>query len=95
MGHSVTHMEETILCVTLRRIYESNGTHLDLPRTDLFVQCKKVGVFLVKMRGSFRVLHSICVDTREHSGWVYYSSKPYAMGLTAEALHLCVGDNLL
>lgn len=45
------------------------------------------------MRGSGRLLHSGCVDTREQPGWIYDSSEPYDLILSAEPLHLCVGDN--
>lgn len=36
IGHFVTHVEETIPGVTVRREYESNGAHFARPRTDFF-----------------------------------------------------------
>lgn len=78
--------------VTVRRLYQSNGENVEFPRTGSFVRLQKMGVLMVKMRGSGSFLHAICIETGEEPGWIYDSSEPYAIKLTAESLRLFVVD---
>lgn len=78
--------------VSLVHVILPNGDRFGDPRSQIFTDKIKKGVFVVPMKVESSFFHSICINYRGDEGFIYDSFKPYALKLKKKSLVLHVVD---